>query len=558
MLIIATLFSAHSRCLAEEGNLLTNPGFEYGSSAGWTSWDCTLSVATDPVHSGDYSLLIHDRSESWQGPVQSLLGKLQDGVTYHVSAWVRLDNVVSDEIGITIRQTDSAGSNYFHVAQDTAYQDRWIELTGEFMLEINGSLTELILYIEGPAPGVNFYVDDIYLPGTLKQEEWKVQAKERIEQIRKRDAQLTVLSGTEQPLADIEVHIQQTRHDFAFGSVINDIVLYNKKYAQFFKDHFEWAVMENESKWYYNEPSQGWERYGTADGIYNFCYDNGIIMRGHCIFWAVDNKVQNWVKALSYAKLPAGSALWDAVVNRMNSVVTHFKGKFIHWDINNEMVPGSFFQNRLGKSVRTWMFEEAYRLDPNALLFVNEYNVINGGWSLEDCKQLTRDLIDSNAPVHGLGVQCHMSGGFDRLEVLARFDSVAELGLPVWVTEFDVSQAKAYARADDLEDFYTIAFSHPAVEGILMWGFWERSHWRANCHIVNANWTLNEAGRRYEQLLDNWTTDIDTVTDPNGQVLFRGFHGAYEVTLTPSEGQPVTTTVYLDPGEDPAVFTIEM
>jgi hypothetical protein len=91
-----------------------------------------------------------------------------------------------------------------------------------------------------------------------------------------------------------------------------------------------------------------------------------------------------------------------------------------------------------------------------------------------------------------------------------------------------------------------------------MWGFWERSHWRSNCHIVNANWTLNEAGRRYEQLLDDWTTEIDAVTDPNGQVLFRGFHGAYEVTLTPSEGQPVTRTVYLDPGEDPAAFTIEL
>jgi len=42
-----------------------------------------------------------------------------------------------------------------------------------------------------------------------------------------------------------------------------------------------------------------------------------------------------------------------------------------------------------------------------------------------------------------------------------------------------------------------------------MWGFWERVHWRGrDASIVNDNWTLNEAGRRFESLMNEWTTGL--------------------------------------------------
>ena len=41
------------------------------------------------------------------------------------------------------------------------------------------------------------------------------------------------------------------------------------------KKYFNWAVFENESKWYYNEPVMGNVFYGDADYMYNFCNENG-------------------------------------------------------------------------------------------------------------------------------------------------------------------------------------------------------------------------------------------------------------------------------------------
>ncbi len=113
-------------------------------------------------------------------------------------------------------------------------------------------------------------------------------------------------------------------------------------------------------------------------------------------------------------------------------------------------------------------------------------------------------------------------------------------------------------RAQELEDFYRIAFSHPAVEGVIMWGFRQNSQWRKNCYIVNADWSLNEAGRRYEALRAEWTTEATGVTNADGTFTFRGFHGTYELTVVPTVRAPATNIITLSPGKNPAAFTVTL
>ncbi|MCK5172176.1 MAG: endo-1,4-beta-xylanase, partial [Planctomycetes bacterium] len=202
-----------------------------------------------------------------------------------------------------------------------------------------------------------------------------------------------------------------------------------------------------------------------------------------------------------------------------------------------------------------WMFQAANAIDPDCGLFLNDYNVINRGYNLNSFKQMGYDLAAQGAPIHGLGVQCHMLSTFDPVIVKGRFDSVAELNLPIWVTEFDVSDPNENIRADKLEEFYRIAFSHPSVEGILMWGFWENQHWKENAYIVNADWTLNAAGLRYEALMNEWTTSDSAITDLDGNADFRGFFGTYTVTLSPQDAEPTVVTIELTP-DGPTQFDV--
>ncbi len=147
-----------------DDNVVVNPGFESGKED-WFDRTCSIEVVSWPVHSGRGSGKAFNRLQNWQGIKQSLFGKMIDGKTYKVSGWVRLDNAASDVVAVTFEQQDDSGTQYIGVANATANDTSWIQLSGEFTLKVSGTLSVLDVYFEGPAPGINFYIDDVVVYG---------------------------------------------------------------------------------------------------------------------------------------------------------------------------------------------------------------------------------------------------------------------------------------------------------------------------------------------------------------------------------------------------------
>ena len=531
-------------------NILTNPDFETGTTNGWYPYEaCTIGVSTTQVHGGSYSALISSRTQTWHGLTQNMLTKLEVGKAYLFSGWVRLDNSASDTIKLTMKKVDGSTTTYDTITTTTASNTQWTKITGTYTIS-GTNITTLELYFEGPVAGVNFYVDDATVEEVST--DWKGDANARIEQIRKRDAQITVVDSNGIAMSGVTVQVKQVKHDFAFGSCLARSPMSNTQYLDYFKKYFEWAVCENEAKWYSNETSQGNISYTNADYMYDWCVANGIKMRGHCIFWEVDQYVPSWVKGLT------GSALQSTVDGRLNSVVPHFKGKYPEWDVNNEMLHGDFFRSRLGDSIVKYMFDRTKELDPDTKLFVNDYNVIEYAETDAYVTQI-QGYLDQGVPIEGIGCQGHYSSGnnVDPIALKVRLDTLAQFNLPILITEYDSVASDVAVRADNLEKLYRVAFSHPAVTGIYMWGFWAGSHWRGSeAAIVNQDWTVNEAGKRYESLLQEWTTNTSGTTNSSGIYNFRGFHGNYEVVLT-SGGTSVTKTLELHSGSGTASFTLK-
>ncbi len=383
--------------------------------------------------------------------------------------------------------------------------------------------------------------------------DWKAEANESIETLRKRTVTLRLVDGAGEALPGERVMVRQVRPEFAFGAALTHRFLDDPPYQEFVKSRFNWAVFGNESKWYANERERGVETYAHADALLDWCEANGLEVRGHTVFWEPERWQPKWVKGLE------GEELRAAVKRRLESAVSHFRGRFRHWDVNNEMLHGSFFKDGLGKDIWPWMFKRTHELDPEALLFVNEFNILSVDQcceqvELEEYIRQIRWLRAQGAPIHGIGIQGHIwhDDILSRPEALReRLDTLATLGLPIWITEYDSAEEDEEVNADRLEVVYRTAFSHPAVEGVLAWVVWAGDSWRGpNAAWAREDWTLTASGERFDRLRAEWSTSLEGTTDENGQLPLRGFCGDYELSRASGENAPRTFTISCGDGSD--------
>jgi RNA polymerase sigma factor (sigma-70 family) len=142
-------------------NLVQNGGFEEGIVP-WTDTKGTLTVTRNVSHSGTSAALVSSRVATYAGPIQQVpVETFQSGSRHVCSAWVRVQNGSPQPVQITIRYDDDKGTHYVIGARGKAYGDQWTLVRGEFAITPAGSLTFVDLFLEGPAVGVDFLVDDV-------------------------------------------------------------------------------------------------------------------------------------------------------------------------------------------------------------------------------------------------------------------------------------------------------------------------------------------------------------------------------------------------------------
>lgn len=540
-------------CLATAcsgANIAVNPGFESGTTGWFPVGNFSLSSVTTTPHSGLRAARCTARTDLWNGPGQDMRSLMSSGTTYRLSAWARISGAAAAPVQLLLKQSDAGGDNWTVIGQATASSNAWTEITGYHTLATSGTLNELTLYVQGPAAGIELFVDDASVE---PRPEWRAGADARIEQLRKSNVTITVLSSTGAPVSGAAINAQQTRRGFPFGSAMVSSSLTNAAYTSFFKQYFTWGAHTWEAKWYWNEFDRGVENYAQTDAIANFFEANNIRIRGHNLFWEDAGNQPGWAHALSNADLLA------EMQGRLNSAVTRYKGRFAQWDVNNEMLHGSFFQSRFGQSIWTWMYQQAHALDPAATLFVNDFDVIASTLTVPYIQQI-QALLAAGAPIGGIGAQGHFSRNtMIPAAILDRLDMLAALGLPIWITELEFNDADPARRAQMLEDGLCALYSHSAVKGIVFWDFWAPAQLPIrNSDLMNADTTLNAAGQRLVALLNEWTTHATGPTAADGRYTFRGFQGTYTITVTPPGGAAIIRQLEVPLDATTAQLTISL
>ena len=345
-----------------------------------------------------------------------------------------------------------------------------------------------------------------------------------------------------------QVTVEQIRHEFWFGSAIANGFISGPmsdsdraQYEEKFLKNFNSAVTENAVKWLSMEREKGNVNYSVVDGMLAWSEKNNIPLRGHNLFWGIHKFVQPWLMEMGDAELR------KTLQHRAESVTKRYEGRFAEYDLNNEMVHGNYYEERLGPEITKDMARWAHNGDPKAKLYVNDYDILTGKKLPEYMAQI-RKLLSQGVPLAGIGVQGHLhSDTFDRNELRRALDSLAVFNLPIKITEFNIpGQRSKYhvekiltmtpeeeaLKARELIDFYRICFAHPAVEGILMWGFWEGANWIPVSSLYKRDWSPTPAAAAYEYLIfKTWWTETKGTTNNKGVYSTPAFFGRYKVTV---------------------------
>jgi GH35 family endo-1,4-beta-xylanase len=370
---------------------------------------------------------------------------------------------------------------------------------------------------------------------------------QRIRQNRTGDLVVQVVDAQGGAIANASITIEQTAHYFPFGTALSSEIFQSrtnpveqKQYLKLAKQLFNASVHENALKWYATEPNKGQISYADADRILQWSEQNRLRLRGHTLFWAVEKWNQPWVRALNNQELR------QAVQHRTIEICTRYRGRITEYDVMNEMLHGDFYQKRLGDRIVDDIFKWCKQADPNARLYVNDYNILNGQ-ELDRYVEQIRSLLKRGVPLGGIGVQGHIREAITTDRIQKSLDTLAQFKLPIKITEFDVVADSEVAKARVLKDVYQVAFSHPAVAGILMWGFWAGAHWEPAAAIYKRNFQLTPAAIAYHDLVFNqWWTKASGQTNQSGQFSTRAFLGQFQVTVK-LNGQSIQQSFTLTP-----------
>ncbi|KAH9314692.1 hypothetical protein KI387_023319 [Taxus chinensis] len=485
------------------GGIIVNPEFENGLT-GWSTFGGSkLEIRSDQY--GNKYIVASGRKNGYDSASQKL--NLTQGLMYTLAACV--DDAVYAALykisggnssaaivkaTVAMKNPDTGGTTYNCAGTVIAGSGCWSLLKGGLALDFS-------------PPSATIYFEN-----------------------RKGNVMVHIVDSGGSPLKGAKIMINQTRRDFPFGSAIAKTILDNDAYQKWFVERFNVATFENELKWYSTESRQGILNYKDADALVNFCKSHNITMRGHNIFWEDPKYTPQWVK-----DLPSTQQLQSAVESRLKSVVGRYKGQFLNWDVSNEMLHFSFFENKLGPNASLEFFRLAQQLDPLTPMFMNDYNTIetcNDNKVIPDAYLKKLQDIISLEVMAGIGLESHFAKPNIPL-MRSILDRLGSTGLPIWLTEVDITNSLGGEKqAEYLEEVLREGFSHQFVDGIVMWSALHSYGCYKMC-LTDNNFKNLATGDVVDKLIKEWNNKaIEGITDENGKFDFYGFYGKYQAIIT--------------------------
>lgn len=203
--------------------------------------------------------------------------------------------------------------------------------------------------------------------------------------------------------------------------------------------HFSQLTPEWEMKMEYILQADGRRRWDAPDRIAAFARDHGMRLHATTLIWYAQD--HPWFKSLSGDRFAREYDRWIA------DVASRYRGQAAGWDVVNEPVAEDgnglrdcLYSQALGQDgyiIRA--FEQARQAAPQAVLFINDYNLENNPTKGATFLRLVERLLRAGAPIGGIGTQSHLDIEIPKGHITNFMREAARFGLPIHVSELDAS-----------------------------------------------------------------------------------------------------------------------
>jgi endo-1,4-beta-xylanase len=421
--------------------------FENGSGDWRNRGSETVKVVEGKSQSGTHSLMVTNRTKTWNGAIHTFSGTLKPGQTYRVSVWLMYEgDSPSQGLNISVQQdVEGQGQTYSTIGADRLPQGEWVNIQAEYTVPRSRYELNLAIYFEGayksddtaltPADLFDFYIDNIVI---------------------------TKLPPAPPPKVEEDIpNLGDIFKDAGvpLGAAISRQYLNTENIHYKLLRHFDAYVFGNEMKQDALEPSEDKFNFEAGDALVEYTRKNNKKMRGHTLVW--HQQVPSWLfQGSGDNGLATKEQLYERMERHIKKSVSHFKGNIYTWDVVNEPIEedGNMRDSRYYQIVKSDeyianAFRWAREADPDALLCINDYNIEASSAKQDGFYNLVKKLLEEGVPIDVVGLQTHINISWptvaDLRNAIRRF---ASLGVKVQITEFDMSIYANSGEAKKRED----------------------------------------------------------------------------------------------------------
>ena len=348
---------------------------------------------------------------------------------------------------------------------------------------------------------------------------------------------------------------------FTIGVAVNKTNVSDPAQMEIIKKQFNSVTAENAWKPGEIHPKEGVWNFGLADSIANFCRENGIKMRGHCLCWHA--QFADWMFKDKKGKDVKKEVFYQRLREHIHTVVNRYKDVVYAWDVVNEAMADDNMMFRpdaspyrqstafklCGDEFIAKAFEFAREADPTGILIYNDYSTVDPG-KRERIYNMVKKMKDAGVPIDGIGMQGHYNVYFpdeEQLEkTISRFSEIvnSEIVNTIHITELDLrtntesggqlmfsrGEAKPQApyiqtlQEDQYNRLFRIFRKHKdVIKNVTFWNLSDKDSWLGvNNHPLpfDENFKAKRSLaviRDFDVKADNYVPKNDWVANPMNQ-----------------------------------------